>query len=90
MVGANYYFTDKTQGFHDQIEVKQKELQPWTAKIDAKKAELDMALSERDTLSKKAESVKKTYDEALESLGQVRSDLEAKVQKSLFLLLPKY
>ena len=47
-----------------------------------------MALSERDTLSKKAESVKKTYDEALESLGQVRSDLEAKVQKKFVSLTP--
>lgn len=55
-------------------------MQPWTAKIDAKKAELDMALSERDTLSKKAEALKKTYEEALESLNSLRSDLEAKVK----------
>ena len=49
-----------------------------------------MAVSERDTLSKKAESVKKTYDEALESLGQLRSDLEAKVNLLLIFLLSKY
>ena len=36
---------DKTQGFHDQIEVKQKELEPWTAKINSKQAEIDVATS---------------------------------------------
>jgi len=43
---------DKTQSFHDQIEVKQKELQPWTAKINVKQAEIDVATSECDALVK--------------------------------------
>ena len=47
-----------------------------------------MAVSERETLSKKAEAVKKTYDEAVESLNSLRSDLEAKVRYSLLEMLP--
>jgi structural maintenance of chromosome 4 len=43
-----------SQGFHDQIEVKRKELQPWTAKINTKQAEIDATSSERDALAKKA------------------------------------
>lgn len=48
---------DKTQSFHDQIEVKQKELQPWTAKINVKQAEIDVATSECDALAKRAEAL---------------------------------
>ena len=47
-----------------------------------------MAVSEREPLSKKAEAVKKTYDEAVESLNSLRSDLEAKVRYSLLEMLP--
>ncbi|PCH34299.1 RecF/RecN/SMC protein [Wolfiporia cocos MD-104 SS10] len=70
---------DKTQVFHDQIEVKQKDLQPWTAKINAKKAEIDLATSERDALVKKAESAKAALLEAQETLEKLRADHEAKM-----------
>ncbi len=69
---------DKTQVFHDQIEVKQKELQPWNAKIDAKKAEIDVATGERDALRKKAEGVKASREQAESDLQKLREDLEAK------------
>ncbi|KAH8111883.1 RecF/RecN/SMC [Phellopilus nigrolimitatus] len=69
---------DKTQVFHDQIEVKQKELQPWTAQINAKQAEADVALSERDTLAKKAEAVQGARKEAQEALEKLQADHEAK------------
>lgn len=65
--------------FHDQIEVKQKELQPWTAKINAKQAEIDVAISERDTLAKKAEALKAAYSEAQEALEKLQESHEAKV-----------
>ena len=70
---------DKTQVFHDQIEQKQKELQPWTAKINAKQASLDNAISERDMLQKKAEAAQQALDEAQRSLDQLREDKKAKV-----------
>jgi len=72
-------YTDKTQVFHDQIEVKQKELQPWTAKINTKQAEVDVASSERDALAKKAEAVKQAGKEAQEALEKLQADQEAKV-----------
>ncbi|TDL26418.1 hypothetical protein BD410DRAFT_783474 [Rickenella mellea] len=74
---------DKTQVFHDQIEVKQKELQPWTAKINTKKAEVDVAVSERDTLAKKAEAVKNSLNEAQESLANLQGDHDAKTAELL-------
>jgi structural maintenance of chromosome 4 len=70
---------DKTQVFHDQIEQKQKELQPWKAKINQKQAEVDVKTSERDMLVKKAEAVKQASAEALEALETVKSDQKAKV-----------
>ncbi|KIM73223.1 hypothetical protein PILCRDRAFT_15413 [Piloderma croceum F 1598] len=69
---------DKTQVFHHQIEVKQKELQPWTAKINTKQAEVDAASSERDALAKKAEAVKDASKEVQEALEKLRADQEAK------------
>ena len=65
--------------FHDQIEVKQKELQPWTAKINAKQAEIDVASSERDALAKKAEDIKQAGKEALEALEKLQKDQSKKV-----------
>ncbi|KAG6860855.1 hypothetical protein C0995_006719 [Termitomyces sp. Mi166 len=72
---------DKTQVFHDQIEVKQKELQPWTAKINAKQAEIDVASSERDALVKKAEALEVARKEAQETLQGLNSDHVVKVRE---------
>jgi structural maintenance of chromosome 4 len=66
--------------FHDQIEVKQKELQPWTAKINIKQAEVDVASSERDALAKKAEAVKQASKEAQDALEKLQADQETKVK----------
>lgn len=65
--------------FHDQIEAKQKELQPWTAQINAKQAEIDVAASERDALAKKAEVVRDASAEAQGSLRTLQTDQEAKM-----------
>ncbi|KAI9453551.1 RecF/RecN/SMC N terminal domain-containing protein [Lactarius psammicola] len=70
---------DKTQVFHDQIEQKQRELQPWKMKINQKQAEIDVKTSERDMLVKKAEAVKQASAEALEALETVKSDQKAKI-----------
>ena len=65
--------------YHDQIEVKQRELQPWTAKINKKQAEIDVATSERDMLAKKAEAAKAALDDAKQTLEQLQEDQQAKV-----------
>ncbi|KAH7886361.1 RecF/RecN/SMC N terminal domain-containing protein [Phlebopus sp. FC_14] len=70
---------DKTQVFHDQIEVKQKELQPWTAKINAKKASIDVAASERDTLVKKAAGLKEAVKDAQADLVSKQALQEQKL-----------
>jgi len=70
---------DKTQVFHDQIEQKQKELQPWKTKVNQKQAEIDIKTSERDMLIKKAETIKQASAEALEGLENLRSDQKNKV-----------
>jgi peptidoglycan hydrolase CwlO-like protein len=59
--------------------VKQKELQPWTAKLNKKQAEIDVATSERDALSRKAEAVKEACNEAQENLEKLQAELAAKV-----------
>ena len=70
---------DKTQVFHDQIEQKQKDLQPWKTKINQKQADVDVKTSERDMLVKKAEAVKQASAEAQEALETVKGDQKAKV-----------
>ncbi|KAJ7132829.1 RecF/RecN/SMC [Mycena crocata] len=70
---------DKTQVFHDQIEAKQKDLQPWTTKINAKKAEVDVATSEREALAKKAKAVQDAAEEASIKLEQLQVDQQAKL-----------
>ncbi|KAI0687981.1 RecF/RecN/SMC [Cytidiella melzeri] len=70
---------DKTQVYHDQIEAKQRELQPWTTKINKKQAEVDVAKSEREMLAKKAEAARATLDEAKQTLERLQDDHKAKV-----------
>ena len=72
--------TDKTQVYHDQIEAKQRDLQPWTAKINVKQSELDVAKGEREMLVKKAESATKAMEEAQVALNQLQGDQQAKVR----------
>jgi structural maintenance of chromosome 4 len=76
--------TDKTQVFHDQIQAKQKELQPWTAQINTKQAEIDVATSERDALSKKAQALQAANKEAKETLEALQEDLQTKVIWKVF------
>jgi structural maintenance of chromosome 4 len=72
-------FLDKTQVFHDQIEQKQRELQPWKTKINQKQAEIDVRTSERDMLVKKAEGIRGASAEAQEALENLKTEQKSKV-----------
>jgi len=65
--------------FHDKIQDKQKELQPWTAQINTKQAEIDVATSERDALAKKAEALRGQMKEAEEKFSSLQSESKTKV-----------
>ena len=69
---------DKTQIFHDQIEVKQKELEPWNKKINDKEAEIKIAKGEREALQAKAAQAKASLDRAETDLIHLREDYESK------------
>lgn len=70
------WLVDKTQQFYDQKEALQKDLQPWTAKINTKQTEMDIARGEHDALVKKVESVQTDLQEAEEHLAKVKSEQE--------------
>lgn len=70
---------DKTQVFHDQIEVKQKELEPWTVKINAKRAAVDIATSEREALIQKVTGLKGAVKDEEADLETRQANLEEKV-----------
>ncbi|KAG2337616.1 hypothetical protein BDR05DRAFT_970038 [Suillus weaverae] len=72
---------DKTQVFHGQIEAKQKELQPWTAKINVKQAAIDVASSERDALAKKATGLKDAVTQAEGQLAELQVEQEGKLNE---------
>ncbi|KAL4068878.1 RecF/RecN/SMC N terminal domain-containing protein [Scleroderma yunnanense] len=72
---------DKTQVFHDQIEAKQKELQPWTTKINAKRGNIDVATSERDALVQKAAGLKEAVKNAQGDLQAKQAAQEAKLNE---------
>lgn len=74
----------KTRSFHDQIEVKQKELQPWTIKVNEKQAAIDLAKSERETLARKFEAVREAKEEAESTKIRLQSEKEAKVSVFTF------
>jgi structural maintenance of chromosome 4 len=65
--------------FHDQIEQKQRELQPWKTKINQKQAEIDVKTNERDMLVKKAEGIRKAGAEAHEALENLKIEQKSKV-----------
>ncbi|KAJ2917163.1 hypothetical protein MD484_g3255, partial [Candolleomyces efflorescens] len=68
----------KTQVFHDQIQKKQKELQPWTSKIDASKAAIDVREGQRDTLQDRADKRREALDEAQMTFDDLVREQEAR------------
>ncbi|CAD6578745.1 MAG: hypothetical protein TREMPRED_002256 [Tremellales sp. Tagirdzhanova-0007] len=63
---------DKTDVFTTKIEAKQRELEPWTAKISEKQSAIDIATSERDLLAQKATGAQATLQEAEANLTALK------------------
>ncbi|KAG0047622.1 hypothetical protein BGZ83_007351 [Gryganskiella cystojenkinii] len=68
----------KTEEFTQQIELHQKDLEPWTAKIVAKQGEVDMAQSEHDLLQEKAQSMRSNFEQAKAALEALQSSQKSK------------
>jgi structural maintenance of chromosome 4 len=71
---------DKTQGFTRQIEEKQRELQPWSAKIRQKEGEVNIAKNEQDSLKRKVEEARNAEAESKATLDALRTEQQAKVR----------
>jgi structural maintenance of chromosome 4 len=69
---------DKTDEFTTQIEAKQRELEPWTAKISEKQSAIDVAQSERDLLAQKATSAQIALEEAEQNIQAIKEGDQAK------------
>ena len=68
----------KTEKFSRAIEQKQRELQPWTAKISDKVAAKNVAQEERDLLASRGAQVEASIAEAKEALRELELDNESK------------
>ncbi|KAJ9479627.1 Structural maintenance of chromosomes protein 4 [Pseudozyma hubeiensis] len=68
----------KTEKFSRAIEQKQRELQPWTAKISDKTAAKNVAQEERDLLASRGAQVEASIAEAKEALRNLELDNETK------------
>jgi structural maintenance of chromosome 4 len=68
----------KTQGFTDQIEKKQKSLEPWTAQINEKQAAIALTQSELDLIREKESQSLKAVEEAQAKLKSLINDKSAK------------
>jgi structural maintenance of chromosome 4 len=73
------WILDKTQVFHEQIKTKQKELQPWTAKINIKQAAIDIVSSEQDVCTKKVTGLKDAVMQVEGQLTELQVEQEGKV-----------
>ncbi|KAH9026705.1 hypothetical protein EDB83DRAFT_2656020 [Lactarius deliciosus] len=75
---------DKTWVFRDQIEQKQKELQPWKAKVDQKQADVNVKTSERNMLVKSVQMAKigelKNLKDREQSIQQETRAVKQRVQ----------
>lgn len=68
----------KTQGFTDQIEKKQKSLEPWTAQINEKQAAIALTQSELDLICEKESQSLKAVEEVQAKLKSISSDKASK------------
>ncbi|CCF51841.1 hypothetical protein NDA10_005675 [Ustilago hordei] len=71
----------KTEKFSRAIELKQRELQPWTAKISDKVAAKNVAQEERALLASRGAQVETSIAEAKEALRNLELDNESKHQE---------
>jgi structural maintenance of chromosome 4 len=72
---------DKTDVFTTKIEAKQRELEPWTAKISEKQSAIDVATSERDLLAQKASGVHTALEEAEANLATLQETDSSKQEE---------
>ena len=68
----------KTQGFTDQIEKKQKSLEPWTAQINEKQAAIALTQSELDLIREKESQSFKAVEEVQAKLKTLINDKSGK------------
>lgn len=54
-------------------------MQPWTAQINTKQAEIDVATSERDALAKRAEALRVQTKDSEEMFSSLQSECKSKV-----------
>lgn len=80
-MNAAYIRADKTDEFTTKIEDKQRELEPWTAKISEKQSAIDVATSERDLLAQKATGAQQALEEARANLEKLRNGDGAKQEE---------
>nr|WJN25104.1 condensin complex subunit [Tranzscheliella williamsii] len=68
----------KTEKFSRAIEQKQKELQPWTAKISEKTAAKNVAQEERDLIAGRSAQVESNISDAKEALSNLEMENQTK------------
>ncbi|PWN40286.1 RecF/RecN/SMC protein [Ceraceosorus guamensis] len=71
----------KTEGFTAAIEKKQRELQPWAAKISERQNAHDVATEERNLLEARAQQATKEADAARDAVKEIVADNEAKSEE---------
>jgi structural maintenance of chromosome 4 len=70
--------TDKTAHFSQQIEEKQRELQPWAERAAEKQSNIDVMASERNLLAEKSTSVERAIEEVEAALAQIVEESDSK------------
>ena len=71
----------KTQGFSDQIAVKQKSLEPWNEKINEKQSAIAVAQSELEILRERSSAGAVALSEAQNKTGTIEGNRQAKVRE---------
>ncbi|KAF0554850.1 putative nuclear condensin complex subunit smc4 protein [Gigaspora margarita] len=71
----------KTEKFSAQIEEKQRELAPWTEKINSKQSAIDVAQSEHNILKEKMDSTKRALDQAENDVVSLEDTRRSKEQE---------
>ena len=71
---------DKTQEFTVAIEAKQRELQPWTSKVNEQQNARSLAVEERALLAGREEQAQARIDEAQDALQQLDAETQASVE----------
>ncbi|CAB4429885.1 unnamed protein product [Rhizophagus irregularis] len=73
----------KTEVYSIQIEEKQRELSPWSEKINAKQSAIDVAQSEYNFLKEKIDSTRKDLEQAEETIASLQETHRTKEQEIL-------